>query len=286
MGNKTTKTANLLLSALLSAGAVLLFAGRVEAQTPVREAQLPVRGAQPAARESSHDKVVAELDEPHHKLLLENEYIRVIDGHVPGHDTTLTHIHAANSVVVWLSKSTFGIQNVGGKPALTDVNQGDAVYRAYGDKPVTHIVWNNDMAMFHFMVVELKRRGPAGEATKQRPDSDSSAILAQPSVQFQWQQPLVRAYYLNIAKGTQCILPKSNYAYLLIAISGTVTTVSSGRDRVPSGHTRVSSGRTRVSADRTRSLHANDFAFFPPRKGIEINGGKDENVHCVLLEIK
>lgn len=221
---------------LLSA---LLFANIVQAQPPVRDAPHD---------DARHDKVVAELEEPHHKLLLENEYMRLIDGYVPGHDTTLTHIHAANSVVIFLSKSKVGIRNVGGAPVVTDVSPGDAVYRAYGDKPVTHIVWNEDKSMFHFMVVELKRPHP--DKDPGHPGNDSSAILSRPGLKFQWQQPLVRAYYLDIDKGKRYMLPKSNYAYLLIGV------------------------------------YTNDFVFFPPQKDIEINAGKDGNTHCVLLELK
>src|SRR5580698_4346474 len=73
-------------------------------------------------------KVVAERDEPHHKVVFENEYIRLVEGHVPDHDTTLAHIHSANSVVVFLSKSTLGIQLTGEKPVVTEVSPGDMVY--------------------------------------------------------------------------------------------------------------------------------------------------------------
>ena len=209
--------------------------------------------AQPPVRGSLHDQVVPERDEPHHKVVLENEYVRVVDGHVKDHDTTLTHIHTANSVVVFLSRSTLGIQVIGEKPIVTEVSPGDMVYRAYGDKPVTHIVWNGSRSMLHFMLVELM---------KKQGDSDTRAILSQPGIQFQWQQPLVRAYYIDIAKDKQYSLPKSNCAYLLIDVSGTVKVVSSGS---------------------MRSLHADDLVFFPPQSPVEINGNK--NAHCVLLEL-
>lgn len=202
-----------------------------------------------------HDKVVTERDEPHHKVVLENEYVRIVDGRVRDHDTTLTHIHTANSVVVFLSKSTLGIQANGEKPIVTEVSPGDMVYRTYGNKPVTHIVWNGSKSMLHFMVVEM---------TKKQRDNDTCAIISQPGIKFQWQQPLVRAYYIDIVKDRLYSLPKSNCAYLLIDVSGTVKVVSSGS---------------------MRHLHADDYVFFPPQSGVEINGGNSENAHCVLLEL-
>ena len=217
-------------------------------------AQLPARG-------STHDKVMPERDEPHHKVVLENEYVRLVEGHVQEHDTTLTHIHTANSVVVFLSRSTLGIQVIGEKPTVTEVSPGDMVYRPYGDKPVTHIVWNDSGSMLHFMVVEM---------TKKHPDNDTCAIISQPGIKFQWQQPSVRAYYIDVAKDKQYSLPGSNCAYLLIDVSGTVKVGSSSSIR-SSGH--------------TRPLHAGEYAFFPPQSSVDINGGNNENARCVLLEL-
>ena len=213
----------------------------------IATAQLPVPG-------STYDKVMPERDEPHHKVVLENEFVRIVDGRVQEHDTTLAHIHTANAVVLFLSRSTLGIQIIGEKPVVTEVSPGDMVYRAYGDKPVTHIVWNGSKSMLHFMVVEM---------TKEHRDIDTCVILSQPGITFQWQQPLVRAYYIDLAKDKRYSLPRSNCAYLLIDVSGIVKVVSSGS---------------------MRPLHADEFVFFPPQSGVEINGGSNENAHCVLLE--
>ena len=206
-------------------------------------------------------KVVAERDEPHHKVVFENEYIRLVEGHVPDHDTTLAHIHSANSVVVFLSKSTLGIQLTGEKPVVTEVSPGDMVYRAYGDKPITHIVWNQSKPVLHFIVVEM---------TKKMGGNDTCATLSQPGTTFQWQQPLVKTYYMDIAKDGHYSLPESSCAYLLIDVSGRVNV--SGRGKA-------------VSPGRMRSLQADDFVYFPPHSGIEINGGDNENTRCVLLQL-
>jgi hypothetical protein len=210
--------------------------------------------AQLSAPADSRDKVLKEIEEPHHKVVLENEYVRLIEGHVPVKDTTLMHIHEANSVVVFLSKTSFGIQVPGGKPVITDVSPGDMFYRAYGDKPVTHIVWDQGASLFHFFVAEV---------VKQQPGKDTCSIISQSGVQFQWREKLVRAYYVDIAKGTQFNLPKSACAHLLINISGDITTSSSGS---------------------MQPISPNGFLFFPPQKNIRIDGGK-ENSRCILLEL-
>lgn len=195
-------------------------------------------------------------EEPHHKVVLQNEYVRILEGHIPFRDTTLAHLHAANSVVVFLSKSTFAIQIVGEAPVVTEVNPGDTKYAAYGDKPINHKVWNESTPMFHFIVIEL---------LKKHPGNDTCSIISQPGVKFQWQQKLVRIYNLDITKGRQYILPKSNCAYLLIDISGLITTSSSGS---------------------INTLQPDGFVFFPPQSNIKIDANDKENVACILLELK
>jgi hypothetical protein len=206
-----------------------------------------------------HNSVTAQVpvdQEPHHKVVFENEYIRLIDGHIPAQDTTLAHTHAANSVVVFLSKSTFGIQDAGEKPVVTQVNPGDMVYRSYGEKPVNHTVWDQGIPVFHFLVVEL---------VKQHSGDDTCSNLSQPGMKWQWQEKLVSAYKLDIREGQHYHLPKSNCAWLLIDISGVISAGSPGS---------------------IHSLQANDFVFFPPQRGIEIKCRHKEAARCVLLELK
>ena len=198
------------------------------------EAQLPVAG------------------EPHHKVILQNDYIRLLDGHIRAHDTTPAHLHAANSVVVFLSHSTFGIRVPGGKTVLTDVKPGDLKYADYGDKPVTHIVWNESPTMFHFYVVELKpyRHGAP------------CPTLSQTDLTWQWRQPSVQAWYLDLIAGRSCRLPVSGCARLLIDVSGTSTIVT------PTG---------------TYTRQPEGYVYIAPGSGIEIRGNR---THCVLLEIQ
>ncbi len=195
-------------------------------------------------------------EEPHHKLLMENEFIRIYDGHIPFGDTTLIHDHSANSVVVFLSKSTFGIQNVGEKPSRTEVKPGDMIYRSYDQNPVHHIVWNKSRPILHFMVVEM---------VKQPPDDDGCSIISIPDMKLEVSQKMVRAYQLDIAQSGQYLLPKSNCAYLLINISGEFMVNYEG-------------GICR--------LQPNDFVFFPPQREIRIKSSGDEHARSVLLELK
>ena len=194
--------------------------------------------------------------EPHHKILFENGYVRILDLNIAPDDTTLIHTHDAASVVVFLSGSIFGIHNVGEPPAETLVHPGEVIYRAYDERPIVHTVWNPGKSMFHCLVVELVNQHPA---------KDSSTIISLAGLKFQWQLKLVSLFYLEIQKGKQYDIPKSDLAYLLINYSG-IAIVDSGANM--------------------QSLKPGDFVFFLPQSKIKIEGMDKGSARCVLLELK
>jgi hypothetical protein len=185
--------------------------------------------------------------EPHHKIIQENHYYRLLEGKIPMNDTTPAHIHAANSIVIFLSHSTFGLQTVGDKPAITTANPGDLKYAAYGDKPVNHLVWNQTPPLFHFYVVEL---------AKNLLIKDSCPILSQPGITLRFHQPQVTGYSLDLAESRSCHLAPASCARLLVAITGTVSTGGA-------------------------ALAPNQYQYFPPNTPIDLKGAG----RSILLEI-
>jgi hypothetical protein len=219
MKNKSLATAFLFIS-------IFLFSSNVFAQVPVR-------------------------NEPHHKVVLENDYVRLIEVHIKAHDTTRTHIHAAPSVIVFLSSSTIGTQIVGAQPSIADVMPGQTSYAAYDEKPITHKVWNDGDSVFHVMDIELAKKEPA---------KDSCEIISQPDFHLQILKPLVHVYTIDVYAKKIVEIPTSNCAHLLIDISGNVTA-------------------------NEHALTAGKFYFFPPQSKIGITSGTG-NAKCVLLELK
>jgi hypothetical protein len=195
-------------------------------------------------------------DEPHHKVIFENHYLRILEGRISDHDTSLPHTHTANSVVVFLSQSTWGIQPIGGQPVINQVNPGDMKYVDYGDKPIYHIVWNQAEPEFHFLVVEL----PKTPRSK-----DTCPIITQPNMKFQWRNALVSAYDVDLPAEDTCSLPASNGGRLLIAIAGNCSVLSVGTRHV---------------------LQPNGFLFIPPHKKMEMASHSQTAAHCILLEIR
>jgi hypothetical protein len=94
--------------------------------------------------------------DPFHKVVFENEKVRVLDLSVSGTDTTTMHVHKSASVVVFVSRSKLAIQSPGEKPVITDVDIGNTVYRGYDKTPTTHKVWSADSSLMRCIVVEIK----------------------------------------------------------------------------------------------------------------------------------
>ena len=95
--------------------------------------------------------------DPFHKIVFENESVRVLDLSVGKNDTTTDHIHSAASVVVFVTESSLAIQAPGTEPVITKVEPGEVIYRAYDETPVTHKVWSDDGSIMRCIVIELKK---------------------------------------------------------------------------------------------------------------------------------
>jgi len=116
---------------------LLLFAFSLNAQAPV---------AVPAAKE------------PHHHLVLENSYVRVLRVSVPAHDATLLHQHDVPYIYVALGPGDV-INAVAGKPeAHLVMTDGQVGYSRGG---FAHIARTDSGIPFNNVTIELLR--PQGE---------------------------------------------------------------------------------------------------------------------------
>ncbi|MDQ2862161.1 MAG: hypothetical protein M3R50_00675, partial [Bacteroidota bacterium] len=94
-------------------------------------------------------------EEPHHKTVLKNDYVRLLDVHIKPGDTTLYHIHAAPSIMVHITKSIIGAQLLGQAiQPPSEVLAGKTSFAAYDEKPITHRVYNAGKNVFHVMDIE------------------------------------------------------------------------------------------------------------------------------------
>ena len=193
------------------------------------------------------------IKEPHHKTVLLNKYIRLIDVHLNPHDTTMYHIHAKPSVVVFISKSQMGTQNMSG-PGLPsgEVLPGQTLFRDYEKEPVTHRVYNGGNNVFHVMDIELNKKEPL---------PDSCSALQQNNVETTINEKLVRVYKFDLTTNKSLNITNSSCAHLLICISGEVSTSN-------------------------KKLITGNYLFFNPNINIAITNNQANTATCVLLELK
>jgi hypothetical protein len=97
---------------------------------------------------------VAISDEPHHRLVLQNDFVRVYNVMVPPLDFTLVHKHDLPYLYVVLGPADI-INVITGKPELHQVLQDGETH--YSPGHFTHLVRTDSGVPFHNITVELAR---------------------------------------------------------------------------------------------------------------------------------
>ena len=94
-------------------------------------------------------------EEPRHKPVLQNQYIRLLDVWLPPGDTSLYHIHATPSLFVVLTNALTSSQTKG-RPWANDLAAaGKTWYRSFVNDTLVHRVANIDTVSFHVNDIEI-----------------------------------------------------------------------------------------------------------------------------------
>ena len=94
-------------------------------------------------------------DEPRHRPVLENEYIRVLDVWLQPGDTTMYHIHATPSLFVVLNTAATTSQIQGGRWTSDKYSDIKTWYRSFAGDTLIHRVANIDTVAFHVNDIEI-----------------------------------------------------------------------------------------------------------------------------------
>ena len=105
--------------------------------SPVLIAQVPVR------------------EEPRHKPVLENKYLRLLDVWLPPGDTSLYHIHKTPSLFIYLNKAKISSQVTGQGWVNAQSVTGFAWYNPFFPEILVHRVCNADTIPFHVNDIEI-----------------------------------------------------------------------------------------------------------------------------------
>jgi hypothetical protein len=192
------------------------------------------------------------IKEPHHKPVLVNKYVRLLNVYLNAGDTTQYHIHAAPSVIVMISNSTIGMQKSGEAPSAPgNVTAGATSFVDYEKNPVTHRVYNSGNNIFHVMDIELAKKNPS---------SDSCNALQENNIETTINNNLVRVYKFDLSSNSLHI-NKSSCAHLLVCISGKVSTSN-------------------------KTITIGEYVFFNPGTEITLLNKNTDKSTCVVLELK
>ena len=94
-------------------------------------------------------------EEPRHKPVLQNKYIRLLDVWMQPGDTSLYHIHTIPSLFLPLSNTTVGSQIMGQAWTNEKFIIGKAWYRSFLQDTLVHRVTNLDGTTLHVTDVEI-----------------------------------------------------------------------------------------------------------------------------------
>jgi hypothetical protein len=114
----------------------------------------PPHRAEPAGSGTEKDPVPVER-EPHHHVVFENQYLRLLDVVVPPGEMTLFHTHSLDNVAVLLAETTLKNQNPGEDWTERPITHGSVGFRAGTKTPYTHRIMNTGAVVFHVMDVEI-----------------------------------------------------------------------------------------------------------------------------------
>jgi len=130
-------------------------------------------------------------EEPMHHKVFDNDWVRVLDVHVPPGDTSRWHKHSTPSVFLILSNTKTGSQAKiePRRPPFTD---GRIWYESFADTPRIHRVWNEDDHEFHVIDMELPHKP---NKAIDRPFTDSAFTLL-------FDERPVRGYRMTLRTGT------------------------------------------------------------------------------------
>jgi quercetin dioxygenase-like cupin family protein len=117
---------------------------------------VPVKPAAVAssAAGTATDPVAVE-QEPHHHVIFENQYVRVLDVVVDPGDTTLFHKHSLDNVAVQLNDAAIKRQFPGEDWVATPAKEGSAGFVAGTKTPYVHRISNTGATVFHVLDVEI-----------------------------------------------------------------------------------------------------------------------------------
>jgi hypothetical protein len=147
--------------------------------------------------------------EPRHHDVVDNEWVRILDVHLPAGDTSLFHKHSTPSVFLVLSNTKTGSQALI-EPRKRSFNHESIWFEDFTDTPRIHRVWNEDKIEFHTIDIELPHT----------PTARLGAPIGDPAFKLLFDEKPVRGYRVTVGPGYGVSLPASPVPLVVIGLVG------------------------------------------------------------------
>jgi len=195
----------------------------------------------------SEERFVEVADEPRHRPLLENEFVRVFDFQLRPGETTLYHRHNEDTFCVAIEPASIVDQPFGEEPVAEPITwpAGIAWCRDYGSKPVIHRVTNSGGEVMRLIGAELR------ESPIPRSDHPLEAV----AYELKYEDPRLRVYRLELAPGESTGVVAYDCSGLLVGVSPTCLSLRDGSrtwtQRIGSGDVHWLQGPMEVEVTNT-----------------------------------
>ena len=149
------------------------------------------------------DAPVPVEQEPHHRVLLKNDFVIVMRVNLPPGESTLYHTHSHDRAAIDLAHNAITQQKPGGIEGSPSYSKPGDVLAFTLDSPFTHRVKNDGSGMMDLIDVEFLQR------PKQPAGSAAATVVAE--------NPSARIFRWTIAPGTVSPMHAHERPYLIVA---------------------------------------------------------------------
>jgi hypothetical protein len=94
-------------------------------------------------------------EEPHHRIVFENQYVRVLEVILQPGENALYHTHSLDNVSVQIGEAELGQQPAGEEWKKKAAKDGEVGFRDGTKHPYTHRVGNMGKTVFHVLDIEI-----------------------------------------------------------------------------------------------------------------------------------
>jgi quercetin dioxygenase-like cupin family protein len=147
-------------------------------------------------------------EEPRHKVVFENKYVRVIDAVVPPGDVTLYHTHTEDNVPIAISGGKMRTQVLGAEPTESTIQTGGIWW---AKASYTHQITNVGQTTLRFIDAEVLASPPGTSA--------APPLGEVPGMKLEIENEKVRIYRVKLAPGQSTGMHTHSRARLNVAVT-------------------------------------------------------------------